>query len=66
MKEIKYVLGFGIIIAVIDAVVLGVLKVVKVIDAPQFSDDLSRSMTVIGIIAVAALVLAFIFRMLKK
>lgn len=60
MKNIKFVLGLGIIAAVIDVAVLYVLQIAKVIEPGQFSAYLPQSLAIIGIAVLAILLVALI------
>ncbi len=60
MKGITYIIGVAAALAVVDVAVLGILKVANTITGPQFSAEASRSLSIIGIIAIACMVVYLI------
>ncbi len=62
MKEIKYILGIGVVLSIVDVAALGVLKVVNSTTGEAFYRQVAESLSVIGIIVLAALIIALIVR----
>ncbi len=65
MKEIKYVFGFAIVLTVVSAAVLSILNITNVLSSEQFTLELTRSVSIIGTLALAAVVIAFVLNLFK-
>ncbi len=66
MKSIKYILGLGVVVAIIDITLLWVLNLASLIDGVQFSDYLSRSLSIVGVVVLALLVISLVLKMFKS
>ncbi len=66
MKSIKYILGLGVVVAIIDIALLWVLNLASLIDGVQFSDYLSRSLSIVGVVVLALLVISLVLKMFKS
>lgn len=64
MKSIKAIFLFGIVLAIIDAAMMLILKITDTITGQMFNELLVQSLSVIGIITVASLLIAFIVKLI--
>jgi hypothetical protein len=56
MKTYKAIILLAVIVAVLDAAIITVLRVVGSVPVDEYGDLIIKSMSVIGIVAIAALV----------
>lgn len=66
MKNIIRTLVFGVSLAILDAALLSILKVIKIIDGAQFAELLKQTLSVIGIVVLAGVVVSLILKLVKS
>ena len=66
MKSIKAIVILGVILAVLDAAVILVLNIADVIPQDEYIDLLFKSLSIIGIITLACLIIALIMNAISN
>jgi len=62
----KNIIIIGVILAVIDAGVLAIMKVLNLIDSESFSNLLVDSLSIVGILLLVGLLIVAIMNFVKK
>jgi hypothetical protein len=66
MKEAKYIIGFGVVLGIIDVTLLAILKIANTIDEIRFRETLAQSLSILGIVVVSAVVISLIIEIFKS
>ena len=60
MKKIKKIVLIGIILLVVDVSIIWILNIVDVVDSADFSSLLKDSVSIIGIVVLASIVISIL------
>ncbi len=66
MKSIKAIITLGVVVGILTAATIVVLKIADVVAAEEYVDLLIKSLSIVGVVTLACIVIAFIVGMTSK
>ncbi len=60
MKSIKLVSLLAVVFVIVDIIILTILKIMGSIDATQYTDTLTKSLSILGVVYVGVLVISLV------